>query len=125
MVVRVAHEVNVAQALLVVDGVEAAARVLVGEPPAALLQQPVDHGDVDDRLEPLELADHERAARPRARERHVDVVPPGLGLEARAAVRRDELPEQALLAHVRAARVQRRHPRQLAHQRCLEDDKRN
>ena len=68
----------------------------LGEHPALLPHQGVDHRQPDRVLEPLEGAHDHGAVGPRARQRHVKVVAPGLGLEPRRAVGGDPAAELAL-----------------------------
>ena len=75
------------------------------ELPAVLGHVPVHGRDPDRVLEAFELAHDQRAVRPRAGERDVEVVAPGLGLEparagrSRATVVRDPVAELGVDAH--------------------------
>ena len=54
------------------------------EGPAIVTHQPVRHGQPDQGLQPLELAEDQGAVRPRTGERGIEVVAAGLGREATA-----------------------------------------
>ena len=99
--VVVADDVGLAQEREVVDRVgRRAARV--GDRPAALVALGVDDRHRDRVLEALEVPVDDRAVRPRARGRDVEVVAPGLGLVAGAAVGGDEVAEARIPAPERA-----------------------
>src|SRR5690606_27085557 len=71
----------------------------VTEPPALGPHVPVDHGQRYVSLQPLQLAEDERAVRPRAGEGDVEVIAAGLGRVAAGAVRRHPLAERTFRAH--------------------------
>ena len=107
------HPARVAGVGLGVDLVEAGKPVddirdapgRLGEHPALVAHQGVDHRQPDRVLEPLEGTHDHGAVGPRARQRHVKVVAPGLGLEPRGAVGGDPVAELALRAHEAPARL--------------------
>src|SRR5262245_27260507 len=77
---------------------------VVAEGPAVLEHQRLDDGDADDLVEPLQLADDERAVRPGAGERDVEMVASGRRLEAGASVGGHPVAKAALVADEGAAR---------------------
>src|SRR5690606_36974277 len=83
-------DVDLVQVAGAIDAVGNGARA-VTEPPALGPHVPVDHGQRYVSLQPLQLAEDERAVRPRAGEGDVEVIAAGLGRVAAGAVRRHPL----------------------------------
>src|SRR5207248_3333423 len=79
------------------------------EPPALRPEERLDQGQRDDVIQALELAEDDRAVRPRTGERDVEVIAPRLGRKAAvargpwASVRRHPVAEQGRSAHEAAA----------------------
>ena len=107
-----ALQVELAERLEAEDRIGDDAGPLV-ERPAALGHEPVDHRERDHALEPLELAENQGPVRPRAGERHDQVVAPGRGVKAAdagrpgRAVGRDPVAERRIGADEPARRIVR------------------
>src|SRR3546814_19557099 len=80
-VLRIVTGVALMEVVEFVQRIAAGAGGLV-EGPAVFGHQPADHGHVDQRLEPLELAVDQRAMRPRTGKRNREMIANGLGQEA-------------------------------------------
>ena len=75
------------------------------EGPSVFAHEGIDYGKRNRAVEPLELAEDQRAMRPWAGERYIQVIAAGLSLEAAVAARakiagaRDPIAKAALRAH--------------------------